>query len=504
MSLNREFNTQLIGQFTVPFRGTWNSIAANMLQGDSLYDSMNVFIREGRLRTRPGLGQFAEMNFHDDVIGGGLAVIPGIGKRLLAFTPNNLYTFSNLSNDWQVDSSLVLANNQNSLIDMTGIETANQYVVIIANGETSLKKWISGSGVSVITPSSGTVPSGSSVCTAARRIVTLIPPHTIRWTGTLTYDNWLGDLNYTKAVETTDDGICIRAMGNLDFVLYKERSIYLGKSRAGSDASAFELKFIQNCEGPAGIHAVVNALGMHCFMTRNGRIGIFDATSVVRWIGDGLWLFLQNDIDPKWAYKIFGVFDYRLHTVTFHYPKIGDEGLMTGMVVINLPLEGSGIESYALFKGESAIPLSYGYDMRLEGELDRSIVFSSGLTSKKSFIVDEKVEDDDGVQFDCSFQTPLVMTPDSKSNQVNFEAFFERGSGYGSLDILGVSNSALESHGGNIDEINARTINLEFNPTQEYYGFNTPTRFFGLLFRWTSRTNVRYGGANVYGRVVGG
>lgn len=500
-ALIREPNSKPVGQFVTPYKGTWRSVAANMLQPDQLYESLNVFIREGKLRDRPGLDLLVPTDLQNPVIGGSLVVTP-TKKILLAFTYIALYRLEVDDVDWSIDTVSSIAEGDNSTLSLTFLETASTYVAIVANGETSLKRWIDGEGLAPIVATEGTVPIASSVCTAASRIVCLVDNHTIVWSDTLTYTAW-SPLSYSKKpAETNDAGICVKALSSHDFAVYKERSIYVARAQAAADGAAFAIQLTQIVEGPASSRAVVDVNGYHMYMTPNGRVAIFDGTSYVQWIADGLWVFLQNDIDPAWSSKILGVFDYRLHTVTFYYPRRGDNGVVKGMLLINVPLDGSGLTDYACFIGASNLHVTHGYEMRFHRATNRAIVFCSYIGQDLSFICSEDENFDHEAPFDCVMQTSLLPMPDMKHNQVSAEIFIERGDGNGSVDVSLVTSDALETASGTVQDIPSETLNLEFNPVREYVGFNRPTRFVGLRLTWRSDSTVRYAGAVIYGREV--
>lgn len=500
MSFVRDAKAELITQFTVPYKGTWKSVSANQITPDALYDSMNVFIRKGKLRNRPGLLLLNSTVFDAPVIGGAMAVTPN-NKKLLAITKSKLYTIIQNESTWSVDTTDVFASNDNAVIDVAFIETASQYVALIASEGHLLKRWIEGSGADTVTVTVGIIPIAKSVCVAARRVVALIHPHTIVWTATLTYDNWPA-LAVAKIAQTNDLGICVKSLSNLTFVVYKERSIYLARAQAGSDAVGFAFSEPLKVEGPGGVHAVVDVSGAHMYMTKSGRIAIYDGTRYPQWIADGLWLYLQDDIDPEFAHKIFGVFDYRLHTVTFHYPKIGDHGAMYGVVIISLPLEGSGITTYASFLGIIAKPCSYGYEMRFNDQIDRSIIFTSTSGDCQSFSFDEATQTDDGVAYSCAMQTGLFPLPDMRHHHVSVEPYLERVNGNGHVNIFAVVSDMLESEDGNVITDKPQVIDLNNNYVQQYIGFEQATRFFGLRYEWLSSSVVRYAGMSLYGRAL--
>lgn len=496
--LVREPGSKPIGQFVTPYKGTWSSIAANILTTDQLYDSMNVFIREGRLRDRPGLALFTPTIFAHNIIGGAMVTAPD-KKVMLAFTYDRAYRLEIDDVNWDTDTIIPMAEGDHSLIDCTFIETASQYVCIIANGETALKKWIYNLGVTAITATVGEIPRAKSVCTAASRIVALVDHHTLWWSDVLTYDAF-NPLSYSKKIaETNDASVCVRKMSSLSFAVYKERSIYLAKATGRANGAAFSIELAQEVEGPAGVHAITTINNGHIYMTSNGRIGLFDGSSYVRWIADGIWFYLQTDIDQRYVNRTLAVFDYRLHTVTFYYPRaVEGDGHLKGMVTVNVPLDGSGITDYSTFLGLNNKPISFGYEMRFDGKTHRSILFSAIIP--KTYFYSENHNTDDETAFDCMLQTGLIPMPDMAHHQPSLELFIERANGNGSVDVRLITSDALENTSGTIESLPSHTLNLEFNPVREYLGFLEPTRFVGIQLKWSSLSTVRYIGALIFGR----
>ena len=498
MTLVRDAGAKLIAQFPVPYKGTWKSVAVNQLSADSLYDSNNVFIRKGKLRERPGLTLLNSSLFDAPVLGGAMAVTP-TDKVLLAVTKGKLYTLKSTDTSWQTDTTTTFAANDNSVVDITFLETASQYVAVFAASGQLLKRWIQGSGAATVTAVTGTVPTAISVCTTARRIVALIDPHTVVWSTTLTYDNWTA-LAIARLAQTNDKGICVRTLSNLSFVVYKERSIYLARAQSGSDAFAFGFTEPIIVEGPAGLHAVVTANSTHFYMTTNGRIALFNGTGYPQWIADGLWLYLQSDIDPAYTSKIFGVFDYRLNLIIFYYPRNGDSGQLKGAVIINLPLEGSGVTTFSFFLAQFEKAVSYGYEMRFNNTIDKTVLFTA--VNPQSVNLDEAATQDIDTNFNASFQTSLQPLPDMLHYYTSIESFLERANGNGSVKVYPVVSDTLENETGTVVTDDNIVIDLNFNPIREYVGFTARTRFFGLKYEWVSGSKVRYAGTQVYGRPV--
>jgi len=505
MTLVRETGSEIIAQFTVPTRGTWRNVAIHTIPLDALYDSLNVFVREGKLRNRPGLTLLDDTLFLEPVLGGFMVVTP-LEKTILAITQLRIYQLSNISGQWSTLLAPAMTNfapNNNSVVDMTFMETAGSYVAVIAQENNVLKQWTN-SPLSVSVMTGTNIPTAKSVCTAASRIIALISPHTVVWSNTLN-PNVYSSLAYAKRAQTGDVGVCVKPLSALSFVLYKERSIHMARAQAGLDeGTAFIFLEPLYVEGPAGIYAVVNVNGTHIYMTKNGRVAMFNGTSYPQWLCDGLWFFLQEDIDQTAAHKIRGVYDYRLHTVTFFYPKINSGNGLRGMVTINLPLEGLDTVSATLphaFLGLCAKPVTHACEKRFDSTVDRSLIItqaSSPVNDARAFIFDELSSLDGDLPFNCMFQTGLQPMPDARHTHVSVETFLERNYGYGSAFIEPVISDALENSTGTIPELSGQWIDLESNPIREYKGFGRQVRFFGLKYSWSSINHLRYSGAVVY------
>ena len=510
MTLVREPGSEIIAQFAVPTRGTWKNTPAHTIPLDAVYDSLNVFIREGKLRNRPGLTLYDDTVFESPVLGGAMIVTLG-DHIILAPTRNRLYQLDSVTKVW---TSIIPTNadgvtasnftdNDLTVVDMAFMETAGEYIAIFAVQGKPLKQWTqSPYDVRVLTGTN--IPNAKSVCVAANRIIALVYPHTVVWSGSLTPSVYSA-LAYAKKAQTGDEGICVRSLTSLAFVLYKERSIYTARAQAGlNEGTAFAFSEPLYVEGPAGIYAVVNIGGAHVYMTRNGRIALFDGTSYPTWIADGLWLFLQQDMNQSLVHLIRGVYDYRLHTVIFFYPKVGESGVLRGMVIVNLPFEGQDIAEPATprsFLGLCQKSITHACEKRWNDEIDRSFLFSSPLTTQdgsQAYTFDETVNVDEETPFDCGFQTGLQAMPDARHTHLTVETFMERATGYGSVLVEPVVSDILETPGGTVLESSGQYIDLSHNPTNEYKGFAKKVRFFGLKYTWTSVDTVRYSGAVVY------
>lgn len=505
MSLLREPTSRALAQFMVPTKGTQSSVAVHMVPLDALYTSMNVFVRKGKLRQRPGLRPLNATVFVNPIIGGRPITTPTT-TMVLAFARDRVYELSDTDTVWTstLSGSNLVAPSDQDTVDVAVLETAGEYMALVAERHSPLHKWTQfPRRYAVITGSN--IPNAQSVCIAASRVVALVAPHTVVWSATLDPTNFSA-LAYAKRAQTGDAGICVRSLSTLAFVLYKERSIHPARAQAGGEDTAFTFAEPLQVSGPAGLHAVVEINGTHVYMTRNGRIALYNGTSYPQWIADGLWLFLQDDIDQRLAYQIRGVYDHRLHTVTFWYPRVAAPYYLSGMVVITMPFEGidvaeQGPQRPQAFLGVCRKAITHACAVYVASALDRSLLFtatSGTVNDAQSFVYDEATNVDGTLAYPCAFQTGLQAMPDARHGMFVIETFAERGAGYGSVQVEPVISDSLENEAGTIPSMTAQRVDLAWNPVTDYRGFNKKVRFFGLRYSWTSTSTFRYSGAVVY------
>jgi hypothetical protein len=512
MTLVREPGSEILVQFIPPTRGTWLNTAINTVPPDAVYNSNNVFIREGKLRTRPALLQTLAVipynaGYSRHILGGISASLGSIGRLIYAVSSNRLFTFDSAGSSWTPftlsSSPAQFTSSNEEYVDIAFLETSGNFVTVFANREYPLKEWYI--GLATVRTITGTnIPTARSVCIAASRVIALVDAHTVVWSRVLNHTNF-DALAIVKRAQTADQGVCVRSLSALSFVLYKENSIHLARAQAGLDeGTAFAFSEPIIAEGPAGPYAVTDVNGIHIYMTKSGRIGLFDGTAYPQWIADGIWFFLQNDINQDYAYLIRGVYDYRLNTVFFFYPKANETTSMTGMVIINLPFSGfeaqEGIKPYC-FLGTCGQAVTHTNTKRFADEINRALVYTTPVSTSSTIFnhhLSESTTLDADAVFNCSFQTGLHPLPDARHMQITVETFVERGASYGALTIEAVTSHSLETAAGTIASLEEQFIDLNNTTVNEYIGFNKLTRFIGLKYSWNSTINVKYSGAVLY------
>jgi len=515
ISLLLDPSSEHLKSYIPPFSGTWTTLPPQLLPDDTLQDSQNVTILQGRLRSRLGHVRYTPFNFTTHVLGSFMFVDVQNTKYPLASTATNLYRFTA---DWADVTGTVLTGNENAIPRMTSIQINTSVYLLYANGVNDVKFMEQNSTLQNITPYTdpdtditSTIPTFTDICTSFSRIVGITPPYTVAWCDVLndeylSFRNWPA-LNQVVLSDTEDSLVAIRSLSTLGLAVYKEGNIFVGFPQSGSQANAFRFEHRGEYEGPAGVSAIVNVNGAHVYMTPTGRIGYFDG-STQEWICDGIWPFLQDDLDTAYANRISGVYNYRTSEIYFYYPRLGDEGLCKGMVIIDTPYPTAGINTYSYFLGNTELDVRNGLSVRLFNAATSPLIFAQNTESKYlSFSLEKDSYADDSRSFECSMTTGLFK-PESLQNvpisvqgdivRPIVEVLATRDSERGLVNVSALHSNLLESNGTLSQE--TETLDLTRDVISEYIGYNESGSYIGVKLEWDSDAKVEYKGCDVYGR----
>jgi hypothetical protein len=503
--LEKDSSSQLLKSYLPPFKGTWKTLPPYLLPDDAVQDSLNVTLRGGKLVARLGLESYNRENLGNKILGSFLTVDTTNAKFPLVSTKNKVFRLVNQKYQ-EITHNIPLNATDNSQVRMTSIQLGTSVYTLYANGVDTVKV-ISQVDylLNNITPTSGSIPVLTDLCTSFSRIVGITPPYTVTWCDVvndsyLNFRSW-PSLNQIVLSDTEDSLVAIRPLGTLGLVVYKEGNIFVGFNQSGSNSQAFRFEHRGEFEGPAGINAIVNVDGVHMRMTPTGRIGIFDGTQNI-WIADGLWPFLQDDLDTSYASRIFGVYSYKTAEVLFWYPRIGDNGECKGMIIIDLPYVLAGVTSYSYFLGRSNFACSNGLSVRLFQGNAFPLVFGD---RNETFILSKETPTDNGYFFPCSIKPGLFRPPMNESGEDIYiptvELYATRGNELsGTVDVKVLTSNTLENDG---TESRAERIDLTSTPVNEFIGFESEGSFLGLSLEWDSDAKFEYKGADLYGLPVG-
>ena len=521
ISYQNDPSARLLKTYFPPFKGTWKTLPSHLLPDDVLQDSMNVTLLSGKLRSRLGLLEFDTADFNTNIVGSFLFIDVGNSKFPIASTSTKLYKYDG---GW-MEMTGGLALMPATQVKMASIQIGNSVYLLYANGTDTVKFSNNGAILQNITPyidpvtGASTIPILKDICTSFNRIVGFSPPYVVTWCSALTssylnFTNWPAS-NQTVLSDTEDSIVAIATLGTLNLAIYKEGNIFVGLAQAGSDSQAFRFEHRGQYEGPAGVQAVVKALGGHVYMTPTGRIGYFDGTQQ-QWLADGLWPFLQDDIDLTYAENIFGVYNYKTSEIYFWYPKVGDSGLLKGMVTLNTIYPTAGITTVSYFLGETAFHCSNGLSVPLFNASKNPLVFGNPtfpVNTHKTFSLDKDTYTDNNVSFQCSMKTGLFKPAplaaisqgftQSKDNSDIYrpiiELYVERNVSKGLVTVSPLTSNSLENDG---DLGDFEVIDLTKMVPNEFIGSNNSGSFLGLNLSWDSLALVSYKGCDIYGRAA--
>lgn len=486
-----------------PVKGVLRNFPIHLIPPDSLYDALNVLMRDGRLMARPGSVAFAAQSlgarvsgafstasleegaFQSDAFQNDAFQTTALSPGSISVAGTDVALWVLLAGNWvNRTGATAFTGNATLPVRFTSIEIGTTVWILATNGRNTPQKWDQAAPTFVDV--TGSPPAFADWTTASNRIVGILPPYTVRWGNSLDIGTWPA-LNFRTLSDSPDKLKAIRNLGTLGVIIYKERSIWVGLPFGATDASFFTFELRRQVEGPAGVNAVVDAEGIHYYMTSDGRVGTFDGYNH-RWVGDGVWPSVRMEIDKEAGQLVHGVYDPLLNEVHFYYRRTGDIDVQ-GVVTVVPPRPTEGIEDYISFQGKTAVPFSAS-TARLGSNKEIILFHATAFTSWKP-AVDSS---DAGVVFTGFWHGGL--RPSFKGDMFRIESietFAERAPGYGIITVAPVSSFDLDTEGGTIGA--GKTVDLTVASVKEDKGFNVRGRFMGLRYSFTSPVKIRYHGA---------
>lgn len=481
----------------------------------ALYDSRNILVRKGNLQPRPGLTSFDSTPVDGRVIGAysAISIVEGAfqddtfqndafqteanapSSTTVIATPTKMYLRT--SSGWQDVTDTPLLAGEDSHARFTSIFLSNVLHVLMTNGVDSPRDLRSDAAtISVI---AGTPPIFTDWTTlpGQARVVGIVPPYDIRWSNIADIGTWPA-LNNANLSGTPDRLVAIRNLGTLGLAVYKTHSIWIGVATGlPTNAAALRFELKGWFEGPASPAALVDAQGVHFYMTEAGRVGAFSGTQH-QWVADGVWPLVQDTLDVDRTSRIFGFWEPTRDEIYFIYPRTDDPSADNprGLVVVLPPRPSEGRESYIAFTGQLGLGLSTAVDLRL----NTKDVMAFGAQDHETYKFTGG--DDAGTAITGFWQTGLTKMPGIHPHRVEaIETFAERLAGYGSLTLKPVYSNLLDQPAGSL----ATGITVDLTDTTsitDLQGVRAKGRFLGLRYEFSSATapTLRWRGARLTGR----
>jgi len=514
ISIQNDPNADHLKTYLPPFKGTWKTLPEHLIPDDAVQESMNVSLLGGKLRSRCGLEMYNSATFDAPISGSFMFVGVSNIKYPVASSKSKVYKYLGSWQEIPVFGT-TLVGLDTSQVRMTSIQQGSIVYLIYTNGVQPLL--VSEELVSLvtippyITTPISIIPILKDLCTSFDRIVGIQPPYTVTWcdvvnSNYLGFTNW-PSLNQAILSQTEDSLVAIRNLGTLGIAVYKEGNIFLGIAQQGPNSQAFRFEHRGEYEGPAGVQSIVNVNGVHVYMTSTGRVGYFDGTQH-DWICDGIWPFLQDDLDTVYASKIHGSYNYRTSELYFWYPKLGDNGILRGMLIINWPYKLAGIQSYSYFLGYSSFEITNSLTVRLFNATTSPLAFSKESDIYRTYALKHTHYFDNAVPFQCSFKTGVFKPIVQESTQQRtrdtsdiyrpiLELYSTRDSTRKTVQLSAVLSQSLEDTG---TSTSPEIIDLTSVQPNEYIGFNETGSFIGIEASWSSDSKFEYKGCDIYGR----
>ena len=498
-----EPGSSLLAGYRLPQAGVLRTVPVHSLPPEAVRVGHNVWLHQGALRARPGMVADASAASYGAVANGAalgsfLYVSKSNVKMPVVATESAI---AQLEADGIWRSLATITATRAQPVRFTALENNQQVSLLAASADIGLlHKTESAAGFTAITLPEGLAASRIvDIATAATRIVLAQPPYTIAWSNSL-QPTVYQDTSQLILADTEDRLVAIKQLGTLGFVIYKEGSIYLGIAQSGADAFAFKPEFYGEAEGPCGPQAIVSINNVHYYMTPSGRVGIFTGTQQA-FIADGLWPFLQDDLDRQYIKHVNACFDYQLNTVFFFYPRKGDNGACHGLVTLNLPYPTAGIAQHASFTGLTHLDITNALSVRLFDATQKPFLFATDLapTTQKVLRLDKEVLTDDNGLFDCVVQPGLTPSPQAMIYKPYIELQAHRGEDHGVVNIYQVTSNLLETADGTVED-KETLLDLTIVTPAQYLGFTTAATFLGFRLEWLSDQNLIYYGCDMYGR----
>ena len=554
----------IVAQWPFPARGVVRSLAENELSPDSLFVGDNLQLFHGECRLRPRIRTPAAITANVNAANATL----GLGTTVHRRTNGDVFTIvaEGISNGsvrrlenagtWtDIGGGVVFAGSRDDSYRFTSLAfgTPLQNYTFLVRGNQAPYYWDPSLAGGNIVAVPGSPANWKDATTVFDRIIGITDTE-VSWGEILQVDNWPA-VNVKSLMETPDYCKAIRPFGNMNVIVFKERSIWKGLGNGeGTSAFSFRWQFAGYYEGPCGVNACDGTPLGYAYMTRNGRVGLYNGTKV-DWIADQIWPLIRDDIDQTQVCRVFVRYREANHQVVCLYPRTGDGGRVRGILIIQLPQMESGVDKFACFNGsfeaDVALLANAQVDIHCMGEFEKdaggtaAVVaqlgmvgtrFSSGngatiygqwedLTNPVSSggqhsSLDWNVQ---AYRVTARLQPGLLTSPKSDPHRIEaVEPFLRRGTdvatagvGGGAVDtcdVFPVASDTLHTRGGVVGNTGTTITDMDGTtpPVKETVGVSD-TRVIGphrgrfLGFRLDARSDniaLRYLGAIIYARQV--
>ncbi len=308
---------QVIATFPVPYKGVIRGLSEAEIPRDALWTGENFHFFEGELRQRPSWNLARNATVAAPPAGAGTILSIYSGRRattrdqfLFVGGTKGVFVLGDVGNilgaaGWQSWKLWAATRARTNQVRFTELATGTPLLtdVIAVNGaDVPVRMRIETLTANFVAAVSLVLPNDirpKDVCTSSDRILCI--------TDTEVY--WGQGLNFTfpqlavkSLAESLDLAIAIRPLGTLNVGIWKERSIWIGQARGGSDASYFSWRLLKWVDGPAAPNALTtDSKGNWFWMTKQGRVIMMNESYQISYPGDGVWPITRKQVSPLFS-----------------------------------------------------------------------------------------------------------------------------------------------------------------------------------------------------------
>jgi len=505
-------NNPRIGQWEkmwfVPTLGCYHNLPIYQVPDDAVWDALNVIVRDGALEPRPGLTSHSETSLVDRPMGawvvsalGSAAFqadtfqndafqVTGAGSNVIILCGTTRKIWAYYSGVWHDITNSALTGGGSDHVRFTSIEISGTIYTLITNGVDTPRQWDNVAATVSNVGGTPSPPKWTDITTISNHIIGIIPPFTVQWGNNLDISTGWPAANFRDVADTVDKVVAIRNLGTMGGALYKERSVWSVIPVGGTESGFFRFELRGLWPGPCSPAAVVDADGVHYYLTTTGRVGRWTGGGH-EWVADGIWEIIKGDLDSVNMNRAWGVYEPLHNEVYFFYPRVGGSGEIYGGLVVQIPRPRSIIQDHIAFPTRFIKSLSCGIDLRLES--NKALVFDA-LTFKSRFL--EGDSDFDG-EFTGFWQQGFAPTKGLSPHRIHeVEVFATREPAAGSLTVKPVYSNILDEEGGSLGT--SLTVDLSDSaPVRDVKGTDTRGRFFALRYEFTTPIQLSWLGARL-------
>lgn len=364
-------------------------------------------------------------------------------------TPTRWYRLDKAIPGWVdiSDPALLNSGSVNDQCRFVAFPQTNKVWAIGVNNTDAMRRWEPGTAKYVTIAAA---PIARDICVILSRLLVVNTiegsirfPYRTRWSSVNDATSWPA-LATNDLADRAEPLVACRRYNRSSAAIYGEVGLTLASAQPGGDSTAFRFEEVSpSVVGPLGPGVVIEALGAHWYLGRDGRAHMFDGVRVEP-ISQRIDALVQNELDFNLASRSHGVYYPVKRQLRWFYPLVGGSfprraivyDLQTGRFE---PPEKFNEDITTSFQADEQIGLTWEtwvsatdtWETIPFGSWDeipdtRQLILALGTQTGKVHRFGFSSSDDGG-EIDYSFRSSLVRTsPHEKSLPDHLDMFFQR------------------------------------------------------------------------------